>query len=165
MSTEDSGSLAQIERIKELKHAYFRACDAKDPAAFRGCFVSTGSELDYGPMGSTDADGMCAVFRRIALHTDANGRYTVLDMHHGMHPVITLDGPGRATGRWSLRFRSLDLTQRQEKLLAGEYDDVYVVENGAWTIQRSAFHTLWSMTRAIPEGTHIEQSVHEGHGY
>src|SRR5699024_1090678 len=101
--------------------------------------------------------GMCAVFRQVALATDAAGKHTVLDMHHGMHPVITLTGPNTATGMWTLRFRSLNLTERRETILTGEYDDRYVVENGLWKIQRSRFRTTWRMTRPIPETAVIEQ--------
>lgn len=117
----------------------------------------TGSEVDYGPLGTTDADSMCAIFRRFALDTDADGKYTVLDMHHGMHPVITLTAPGEATGRWTLRFRSLNLTTQTETVLSGEYDDVYVLEDDQWKIQRTTFRANWRMTRPITADTHIEQ--------
>lgn len=158
MSTDDSWwRVDALERIKALKYGYFRACDGKDPDGFRDSFVSTGAEIDYGPLGTTDADGMCAIFRRFALHTNTDGKYTVLDMHHGMHPDITLTGPAEATGRWTLRFRSLNLTERTETVLAGEYDDVYVVEDGRWKIRRSTFRANWRMTRPIPEDTRIEQ--------
>lgn len=146
-----------IERIQALKYGYFRACDGKDPAGFRASFVTTGSEVDYGPLGVTDADGMCAVFRHVALATDADGNYPILDMHHGMHPVITLTGPGEATGQWTLRFRSLNLTERTETVLSGEYDDVYVLEDGRWKIQRSRFRANWRMSRPIPDDATVEQ--------
>lgn len=145
-----------IERIKELKYSYFRACDAKDPVEFRNAFVTEGSHVDYGPLGSTDAEGMCAVFREFALATDADGQYIVLDMHHGIHPIIRITGPARATGRWTLRFRSLHRTEATETVLSGEYDDVYVLENGNWKIQSSSFRTTWRMTKPLPEGARIE---------
>jgi len=161
MSTNDyveqSNAAEQRELIKALKYAYFRSCDTKDPDGFRNTFVNNGSEVDYGPLGTTDADGMCAVFRKVALATDAVGNHTVLDMHHGMHPVITLTGPDTATGTWTLRFRSLNLTEQTETILTGEYDDRYVVEDGRWKIQRSRFRTTWRITRPIPETAVIEQ--------
>lgn len=158
MATEDSQYRADaVEEIKALKYGYFRACDGKDPDGFRASFVSTGSEVDYGPMGVTDADGMCAVFRRVALATDADGTYTILDMHHGMHPVINLTGPGEATGQWTLRFRSLNLADRTETVLTGEYDDHYVVEDDRWKIQRSRFRANWRMTRPISDDVTVEQ--------
>jgi len=158
MSSSDSTDHTDaIERITALKYSYFRACDAKDPEAFRDTFVRSGSEIDYGPLGTTDADGMCELFRRVALATDDEGNHTVLDMHHGMHPVITLTGPGKATGQWTLRFRSLNLPARTETILSGEYEDLYVLENGEWKIQRTRFRTTWRMTRPIPPDTTIEQ--------
>src|SRR5690606_4719812 len=55
--------LEAIEEIKALKHRYLRACDAKDPEAFRACFVSSGASIDYGALGAfDDADGIVKVF-------------------------------------------------------------------------------------------------------
>ena len=73
-------ALEDIEAIKNLKHRYFRACDAKDADTLRSCFVAAGARLDYGPLGRfDDADQLAAVFRRIALHTVA-GRPAVLEV-------------------------------------------------------------------------------------
>lgn len=46
--------LEAVEAIKALKHRYLRACDAKDPKAFRDCFVTAGATVDYGVLGSFD---------------------------------------------------------------------------------------------------------------
>lgn len=150
MSIEDRlAALEQVEAIKALKHRYLRACDAKDPDTFRACFIAEGADVDYGPLGGfTDADQMAEVFRRIALHT-VDGKHVILDMHHAMHPDITITGPGRATGRWTLKFRQLNLIERTERLLTGEYDDAYVIEDGDWKMSRSHFRQLWSMVRPL----------------
>lgn len=152
-------ALEQIEAIKALKHRYFRACDAKDPAAFRACFSAGGADIDYGPLGGhTDADRIAAIFTRIALRT-VDGKPAVLDMHHGLHPDITITGAGCATGRWTLKFRQLNLIERTEKLLTGEYDDDYAlegIEDGQWTITRSRFRQLWSITRPLGDDTVVE---------
>lgn len=141
-------ALEQIEAIKALKHRYFRACDAKDPDTLRSCFIDS-ADIDYGPLGDfADADHLATVFRRIALHT-VDGRPVILDMHHGLHPDIALTGPGRATGRWTLKFRQLNLIERTERLLTGEYDDDYVLQDGVWKMARSHFRQLWSLTRPL----------------
>lgn len=142
-------ALEQIEAIKALKHRYFRACDAKDPATFRACFIAQGADVHYGPLGGfDDADQIAEVFTRIALHK-VDGKPVILDMHHGMHPDITITGPGTATGHWTLKFRQLNLIERTERLLTGEYDDDYVIEDGVWKMARSHFRQLWVLTRPL----------------
>lgn len=157
MSVEERlEALEQIEAIKALKHRYFRSCDAKDPDTFRACFIAQGADVHYGPLGGfDDADEIAAVFTRIALHK-VDGKPVILDMHHGMHPDITLTGPDTATGRWTLKFRQLNMIERTERLLTGEYDDDYVIEDGVWKMARSHFRQLWAMVRPLGDDTVVE---------
>lgn len=153
---ERLAALEHIEAIKALKHRYFRACDAKDPATFRACFIAHGADINYGPLGGfDDADKIAAVFTRIALHT-VDGKPAILDMHHGMHPGITVTGPGTATGRWTLKFRQLNMIERTERLLTGEYEDGYLIEDGTWKIARSHFRQLWAITRPLGDDAIVE---------
>lgn len=146
---ERLAALEQIEAIKSLKHRYFRACDAKDPDTVRSCFIAAGADIDYDVLGRfADADHLAEVYRRVALHK-VDGKQMILDMHHGLHPEITLIGPGRATGRWTLKFRQVNLLDRTERLLTGEYDDDYVIEDGAWKMSRCHFRQLWSIIRPL----------------
>lgn len=145
-----------IESITALKHRYFRACDAKDPVGFRDCFVAVGSVLDYGELGVTDADGMAAVFASIALQ-QVDGKNVILDMHHGVHPDITVGEDGTASGRWTLRFRQVNLIERTETVATGEYADEYRVQNGHWKIATCTFHQLWAITRPLDDATRITQ--------
>ena len=109
----------QVAAIERLKYRYWRASDAKDIDAFRDCFVRTGARIDYGPLGTfDDADALTDIFRRVALHK-VDGRFAILDMHHGMHPDITLTTETTATGRWSLRFRQVNLLDRTETVMLG----------------------------------------------
>lgn len=148
--------LEHREAIKALKHRYFRACDAKDPDTLRSCFITEGADIDYGALGNfTDADHIAAIFTRIALHA-VDGRPAVLDMHHGLHPEITLAGENRATGHWTLKFRQVNLIENTERVLTGEYDDGYLIEDGRWKIARSHFRQLWSITRPLTDDTRLE---------
>ncbi|MEV0365971.1 nuclear transport factor 2 family protein [Nocardia fusca] len=146
--------LEAIEAIKALKHRYFRACDAKDPARFRACFVTEGAVLDYGELGVSDADGMAAVFESIALR-QVDGKHVVLDMHHGMHPDITVHVDGTASGQWTMQFRQVNLLDHTDTLSTGEYEDSYVLEDGRWKIAASRFRRLWSITRPVDDTCRI----------
>nr|WP_206038058.1 nuclear transport factor 2 family protein [Rhodococcus sp. HNM0569] len=144
------------EAVKALKHRYLRACDAKDAATFRACFIRQGASIDYGALGAfDDADAIAAVFERIALHK-VDGKHVVLDMHHGIHPSITIHSPTTASGQWTLAFRQVNLTQGTETVMSGEYADEYVVEDGEWKMSRCHFTRLWSITRSLDDAV-VEQ--------
>ena len=149
--------LEAVEQIKNLKHRYWRACDAKDPDGFREAFVAHGAVIDYGPLGRfDDAAPMVEIFRRVALHR-VDGRYAVLDMHHGMHPEIEVTGPDTARGRWALRFRQIDTVRGAETVSAGESDDEYRRgEDGAWRRSVCRFTQRWSVTRALGDAHVVE---------
>ena len=154
MDDVDHDTESRIRReIEQLKYRYWRACDAKDPQGFRACFVRTGGEVDFGPLGRTDPDAMVDIFRSIALATAPDGGPRVLDMHHGFMPVIEVESTGRACGRWTLHFRQVDRVAGTETVSTGEYRDVYVVEDGRWVMQRCLFDPGWSITRPLGEAT------------
>ncbi|MFD4295536.1 nuclear transport factor 2 family protein [Rhodococcus sp. NPDC058505] len=154
--------LEQVEAIKALKHRYWRACDAKDPTTFRDCFIRVGARIDYGRLGAfDDADPMAAIFAKVALHT-VDGKHVIFDMHHGMHPEITLTGPNSATGRWTLRFRQVNLLDRTEKVVTGEYDDEYLIEEGQWRMSACRFTETWAMVRPLPDGTTVTEGAFAG---
>ena len=149
--------LERIDAIKALKYRYWRACDGKDPDAFRACFVSTGASIDFGPLGRfDDADRLTDIFRRIALH-EVDGKHVILDMHHGFHPDIVLHSDTEASGAWTLKFRQVDLLKRTETVSSGEYDDTYRLEDGGWRMSRCHFTTRWSITRPLAQDTVVVQ--------
>ncbi len=149
----------QIAAIERLKYRYWRASDATDADAFRGCFVRDGTRIDYGPMGTfDDADALTDIFRRVALHK-VDGRFAILDMHHGMHPDITLTSETTATGRWSLRFRQVNLLDRTETVMLGEYNDEYVVEDGEWEIAASKLTERWRMRQPLSPDVEITEGT------
>lgn len=145
------------QEIEELKYRYLRACDHKDPEEFRACFIREGADIDYGELGAfATVDDLVTLFTRIALARGSEG-HVVLDMHHGLHPRITFQSPTEASGRWTLRFRQLDLAEETERVLCGEYDDRYVVEDGAWRLAKHHFRPLWSLTRPLPKGYSVDE--------
>ncbi|ANH37309.1 Bile acid 7-alpha dehydratase [Nocardioides dokdonensis FR1436] len=152
--------LEAIEAIKVLKHRYLRACDHKDPEGFRAAFVARGAVVDYGPKIGRfeDADGVTEVYRRMALQR-REGAYVVLDMHHGLHPDIEVLSGTEARGRWTLRFRQVTLADRMERVSTIEYDDRYVVEDGAWRISSCHVRTLWTLATPLAEGADITETL------
>lgn len=151
--------LEAIEQIKSLKHRYLRACDAKRPEEFRSCFIARGAVVDYGPrIGAfEDADGIAAVFARIALRR-VDDKVVILDMHHAMHADIEVLSDTEATGAWTLRFRQVDLAEGVERLSAIEYADRYAVEDGEWRIARCEVTVLWTLVTPLPEGFEVTES-------
>ncbi|WP_067659406.1 nuclear transport factor 2 family protein [Nocardia harenae] len=141
--------LDRIEAIKQLKYRYLRACDAKDATAFRACFVRSGARIDYGPLGVyDDAEPMAALFGRVARHR-VDGEFVIFDMHHAVHPEITLTSAATATGAWTLKFRQVNLLDRTETLMTGEYRDEYVLEDGAWLMAASTLTERWRLRRPL----------------
>lgn len=122
--------LEDREAIRDLKAAYFAACDAKDPAAMRACFADGRVAIDYGVIGVFDnADDLVAVFTRLGCHPH------MIEMHHGVNPRIELIDADRARGRWSLHYQLIDTRERRLTQLGGCYDDEYRRDaDGGWKI-------------------------------
>lgn len=161
MAERRLAALEAGQQIIELKHRYWRACDGKDPDGIRACFVPDAT-IDLGPLGTIDGvEGLITIYSAIALRRGDDGSYRVLDMHHGMHPEIELTSDVEARGRWSLRFRQLDLDARTERVGAIEYDDRYRWVDGAWRIAASRAHELWALVRPLPEDATITETIDE----
>jgi hypothetical protein len=150
---ERVADLERVQAITELKYRYWRACDAKEPDAMRACFARSGAKIEYGPMGSyDDADALVAVFTKIALRRLGDvpgGRWAVLDMHHGLHPQITVHDSTHASGQWTLHFRQIDVAGGTERVSAGEYVDEYRVEDGRWVIAATTYTPRWTLSRPL----------------
>lgn len=142
--------LEAIQELEQLKYRYLRAVDAKQYESFKDFFTSEGS-FNYGPMGhyyspeeTTQAfrDGYLAV---------QDGDYVTRQMHHAVHPELTMLSDTEATGQWMLRFRSTDRAQGAEMVMCGSYDDRYVKVDGQWRIQQQHFTMLWMLMKPLTE--------------
>ncbi|SPA22326.1 conserved hypothetical protein [Cupriavidus taiwanensis] len=139
----DMKSLAQrLERleaadaIRALKLRYLRACDDKDPAAMRACFVADGAHIHYDRIGTfAGRDALVQCFAELAC------RPTLREMHFaGQGDIRVLDAES-AQGSWDLAYLALDDANGSRTFLTGRYTDEYVRVDGAWLIQSTVFRT------------------------
>ena len=139
--------LEDIEEIRALKSRYFHCCDQKDPAGMRACFKDGTCYIDYGAVGKFDnADALAKVFKEIGCHDH------MVEMHHGMNPLIELLGQGRARGGWKLHYFLINTKDKTLTQLGGYYEDEYQVVNGAWKISRTRFVPTSTLAMDLGEG-------------
>lgn len=140
-------ALEDINAIKELKARYLRACDRKQPEVMRQCFIEKGAVIEAENFPSfNDREGWVQVFTELAVNNPS-----VMDMHHGQNPQITLTGQDTATGVWDLNFCQVNVKERTVVNLAGEYRDEYARENGRWVMSAQRFRQTSFQMRQVSE--------------
>lgn len=139
-------ALEDKEAIRALKARYLRACDLKQPEVVRECFLPGPVRIAYEnfPM-FTDRDGFVEVFRAAACQPG------VYDIHHATNWDIELTGEARATGKWSLNFRTILTGPRKVIRLAVEYEDVYLKREGRWWIAETTSRIISTLTEQVGE--------------
>jgi hypothetical protein len=139
--------LEAIEDIRQLKARYFQACDRKDPAAVRECFLPGAIDLRYGRIGEfSNREDMLAVFEELAC------RPHIVEMHHGQNPRIEILDAERAAGTWGLYYYLIDQRRQAVTQLAGFYDDAYRRHHGQWRIERSYYEVTSTQIFDLSEG-------------
>lgn len=139
--------LEAIEAIKQLKYAYFHACDTKDVARVRQCFAPGPIDLEYGRIGRfDDREQMLAVFSELACQEH------IVEMHHGQNPRITVLDAENATGSWGLYYFLIDTRRNIVTQLAGFYDDTYRATDGHWQIVGSHYTVTSTQIFDLSEG-------------
>ena len=123
-------ALEDREAICALKSAYLAACDGKDPAAMRACFVDGPVRIDYGALGTFDrAYALVAIFTQIACHD------YMVEMHQGVNPQITLIDHERARGHWGLHYQLINTQEKKLTQLGAYYDDEYRKTASGWKME------------------------------
>ncbi|NKF21443.1 nuclear transport factor 2 family protein [Solimonas marina] len=144
--------LEAIRAIEQLKYRYLRACDRKDPDAFRDCFVRSGADIDYGPVGRfNDREGLVEVFSQVALAHHGDG-WLVHDVHHGKHPSIELIDDQTASGEWTLWFMQINRLDASVTQVSMEYRDRYIVDDGEWKIASTHVTPMTTLRAPMAEG-------------
>jgi len=142
--------LEAIRDIEQLKYRYWRACDRKDPEAFRDCFIEHGADIDYGVLGKfNDREPLVALFEQIGCGKTGKG-WLVHDIHHGKHPSIEIVDEQTATGEWTIWFMQINNQDKTITQVSMEYRDTYVIEKGRWKIAKSHVTPMTTLSLPLP---------------
>jgi hypothetical protein len=139
-------ALEDREAIRELKARYLRACDLKQVEQVRDCFATGKIRIAYENFPEfDDRDAFVAIYEQMA----CNGG--VYDIHHATNSEIALETATRATGKWSLNFRTILTGPRQVVRLGVEYDDFYEKRDGRWWIVETVSRVTSMLTEQVAE--------------
>jgi hypothetical protein len=126
--------LEAIEEIRSLKARYWHACDRKDVEAVRACFADGPIEIAYDGTGTHHhRDALYELFRTFSQHA------SIVELHHGGPPQITVVDHAEATGIWSLSYHLTDTRRGAVHLVGGYYEDGYRRLEDGWRIVRARF--------------------------
>ena len=133
---------AEIEAIRQLKHAYFRLLDTKrfeELGALLNEDVTTAFQS-----GELSFTGRAAV---VGFLTDSLGGSTIITMHNGHHPEIALTGPATASGTWYLEDRVIVHEHDYEIYGTAIYRDDYAKSDGQWRIRHTGYDRIFEEHR------------------
>jgi len=142
--------LDEIEAIRRLKYAYFRLLDTKR-------FVELG-ELLTDDVTTAYQSGELAFSGRdavVGFLTESLGGPTIITLHNGHHPEITLTGPKTATGTWYLEDRVIIPSSDFELWGTAIYTDEYAKVDGAWKIRHTGYERIFEEQRRRTSGETI----------
>lgn len=136
--------LEAVNAIKTLKATYLMACDTKDPALMRDCFVDGELVIDYGPVGQFNhREQLVEIFTEIGCHSH------MLESHHGHNPIIELIDDHYAKGSWELAYQVLNSREKKLTQIAMIYCDEYRCIDGHWKISATTTQTLSTLVYDI----------------
>ncbi len=130
--------LEAIELIKQLKARYFRFLDSANYEGLKTCFTADaaayfkGGNYEFTLNGWTELE----TFYRRSITDKKFG------VHNGHHPEITVMG-GSATGIWYLTDMFINLEDNMTLRGTALYTDDYILIDGHWKIQRTAYDRLF----------------------
>jgi SnoaL-like domain len=139
-------ALENIAAIKDLKARYLRGCDLQQPEEVRATLMPDAIVAYEGFPTFTTRDSFVDTFERMGCQPG------IYDIHHGTNPVIELVSDDRATGKWSLFFQNINVTNRSIIQMAVEYDDVYLRRDGQWWISETRTKRTSFLMQQIDDG-------------
>ena len=136
--------LEAFDAIKTLKATYLMACDTKDPALMRDCFIEGELMIDYGSVGQfNDREQLVQIFTDVGCHPH------MLESHHGHNPIIELIDSHYAKGNWELAYQVLNSREKKLTQITMIYRDEYRCVDGHWKISATTTHTLSTLVYDI----------------
>lgn len=131
----DVQMLKDIEAIKRLKHAYFRAIDSADLELLAGLLHPDVATHFIGGDYEWRLNGRAAYVEAVAqgFHSE------VACQHNGHHPEIDIDSATSAHGIWYLHDIFYDLKTRILTQGTAFYHDRYVKQDGRWLIRETRY--------------------------
>jgi hypothetical protein len=144
---DDHHTSADLEAIRQLKHAYFRLLDTKR-------FEELGALLTDDVVSAYESGRMAQQGRHavVAFLRTALGDRGILSVHAGHHPEILLTSPATATGTWYLEDRVIVPAQDFELHGTALYHDEYRKEQGRWRISRTGYDRIFEERRRRSTG-------------
>jgi len=151
-------SLIDKDQIKELKARYFRGLDTKDWVLFAGTLTDDIEGRYSGGQLSFDGKQPLVSFMQDNLSIG-----TVVTMHHGHHPEITIDDNGvSASGVWYLQDMVIDLVGKTRLYGAAIYKDEYRKTNGEWLISKTGYDRTFEFVEPLGDKHIVLQSMFAG---
>lgn len=148
--------LYDIEEIKQLKARYFRALDTNDWALFGDC-LSDDCHANYSD-GRLVREGRDAIVAFMEKYMSAP---TLLSMHHGHTPEITIVDNDHATGIWYLNDMVMDLERKNQMFGAAIYRDEYTRDGDDWKISKTGYNRTFEYLQPIPDDLKIIKNMFE----
>lgn len=121
-------ALEAVETIKQLRHAFSTALDARDWEQFRSLFSQTPT-VEFPEIDRPSIEGQEGI-RDWCDAIESGYEFTFHMVHH---PIIDVDG-NSATGRWY--FETATESRDGAELALGIYEDEYVEIDESWKIDR-----------------------------
>lgn len=147
--------LIDKDQIKELKARYFRGLDTKDWELFSSTLADDVKGRYSGGQLSFDGKEPLVGFMQENLSIG-----TVVTMHHGHHPEITINDDGSTgTGVWYLQDMVIDLVGKTRLYGAAIYKDEYRKENGEWLISKTGYDRTFEFVEPLGEKHVVLQSM------
>ena len=114
-------ALEDVIAIKNLKHTYLNACDAKDVELMKTTLNAEHCEIDYGPVGKFNhREDLVKLFSEVACHD------FMLESHHAHNPIIDLIDNRNAKGVWQITYNLINTNDHIMNTLHGTYEDEYI---------------------------------------
>ena len=142
-----AGGGTDFERICALKHAYFRLLDLKRFAEL-GELLTDDATSAY-QSGELSHQGRAAI---VAFLEQSLGNPSIVSMHNGHHPEITVNPDGTADGTWYLEDRVVVAGADFDLRGTAIYRDRYRKEHGSWRISHTGYDRIFEERRKLHSG-------------